>query len=177
MKLGRRGGGALKVAHLVCTALWVGGVIALFPLALRVDPADPTTAETIYLNLRAIAWNVVGWGGIGSFATGIALGVLTPWGLFRERWTIAKLGLTLYGIGFGMFFVERHMLAGLAILESATGSSDAFAYHHAWFINGLFAQTTTFAAILLVAVFKPRLGKPARKGALPAAPVPEEAPR
>lgn len=172
MKLGRRGTRALTTVHLVFTALWVGGVAALLPVAMTVDPVDPAAARSTYLNLRTIAWNVVGWGGIGSFTTGVALGGLTSWGLFKRRWTIAKLGLTVGGVAFGMFFNERHMLAGLAVLESGamTGTRGAaeFAAHHAAFERGLLLQLGAFALILAIAVFKPSLRLRARRWREPA---------
>jgi hypothetical protein len=67
----------------------------------------------MYRNLRAIAWNVIGWGGIGSVVSGLAVGELTTWGIFRQGWAVPKLVLTVLGVLFGMFYLEEHMLIGL----------------------------------------------------------------
>lgn len=167
--LGAGGRNGLKLAHLIFSALWIGGVCALIPMAFSVDTTDLVSTRTTYLNLRAIAWNVVGWGGIGSFLTGLAIGLLTSWGLFKKRWTTAKLGLTVSGILFGMFFVERHMLTGLAILESGEVSRHVqFEAHHSRFLLGVLCQLGIFALILGLAVYKPSLrsrGGGARKRA------------
>jgi hypothetical protein len=166
--LGPRGARVLKVVHLALTGVWLGCVVALFPSAFGADIHDAQSVRLTYLHLRSIAWNVIGWGGIGSLATGLAIGVFTPWGVFRHRWVIAKLLLTVYAIMFGMFFVERHMLAGLALLESGSGSAVLFSHHHRWFLTGLLAQAIAFTTIIAVAVFKPRFGRDGHRGAPPA---------
>ncbi len=144
----------LKLVHLTFVALWFGGLAAWLPLVFRIRPGTPDALAT-YLNLRAIAFNVVGWGGIGSFFSGLAIGGLTTWGLFKRRWTVAKLGLTAAGILNGMFYCERHMLAGLAMLERDPSAGEAFRANHAALELGLVAQMALFFSIVAVAIFKP----------------------
>ncbi len=105
--------------HLACVALWIGGVATWLLLVWGTEAASLDETRATFLNLRAIAWNVIGWGGIGSFVSGLALGGLTPWGLFRRRWVVATFTMTIAGVLFGMFFVEHHMLEALAALDAS----------------------------------------------------------
>ena len=54
----------LKILHLACTSLWLGGLAAWLPLVFG-PMQSVEVAQATYLHLRAIAWNVIGWGGIG----------------------------------------------------------------------------------------------------------------
>ena len=151
MKLGARGTQALKTLHLVAVVMWMGGLITWVPLIHGLSGVQAGGAE-MYLHLRAIALNVIGWGGIFSFVSGVALGSLSHWGLFRQLWTAAKLVLTLSCIPFGMFFIEATMLDGLrtasggAPVESNLGTLK-------WSVA---LQLGAFAAMIVLAVFKPR---------------------
>lgn len=148
----------LKLVHLTFVVMWVGGVVAWLPLVFGVGLGRTPDALTTYLNLRAIAFNVVGWGGIGSFFSGLAIGGFTTWGLFKRRWTVAKLVLTVVGILNGMFFCERHMLAGLEMLQQVQGdpaATEPFRANHHLLEIGLVCQVGLFLLITAVAIYKP----------------------
>jgi hypothetical protein len=76
-KTGRKGAKLLKTVHLICVAIWFGGVMSWFPLVYGIDLQEFDSTYTGYLNMRSIAWNVIGWGGIGSFFTGVMNGLFT----------------------------------------------------------------------------------------------------
>lgn len=151
-RLSRSAARPLKVAHLASVALWMGGLAAWVPLVFATEPVDAT--HVTWLHLRAIAWNVIGWGGIGSFATGLALGGFTTWGLFRRPWTALKLVMTAAGILFGMFFIEQHLLDGIAAIEGGA-AHDAIAAHRSAMRAGVIGQLALFLGIVAVAVLKP----------------------
>lgn len=163
MKLGVRGTQLLKTLHLVAVVMWMGGLISWLPLIHGLSGVQPGGAA-MYLHLRAIALNVIGWGGIFSFLTGVALGLLSQWGLFRQLWTAAKLVLTLCCIPFGMFVIERTMLDGLEL--SASGATvEANLAALKWL---LVVQLAAFTTMVGLAVFKPRrLGRAAPPAASP----------
>jgi len=75
-KLKGRGARLLKTAHIVCIAIWFGGVMSWSILT------DYQSTRAAYLNMRSIAWNVIGWGGIGSLLTGLMNALLTNMGAF-----------------------------------------------------------------------------------------------
>src|SRR5687768_1778426 len=95
IKLSPRASKLLKAIPIFCITLWIGGLLTWVPLVYGMPLKDKASTYTTYLNLRVIAWNVIGWGGIGSFVTGVLNGLLTAWGLFRHRWIILKLVITI----------------------------------------------------------------------------------
>lgn len=154
MKIGSNGAKVLKTVHLVFVVMWMGGVISWLPLVYGLSEVKPGTPD-MYLHLRAIAWNVIGWGGIGTFVTGVALSLLTHWGLFKQLWTAAKLVLTLCCIPYGMFVVEATMLRGLDLTTSAAGEA-LVAGNIQTLKLAMAGVLTGFTTILALAVFKPR---------------------
>jgi hypothetical protein len=161
-KLSGKGAKALKAIHLVFVALWVGGAISLLPL-LPAAEADFSEAFHSYRSMRAVAWNVVGWGGIGSFFTGLLNALLTNWGLFRHRWIVVKFLLVIGQILFGMFFIEHRIISNLALLETgkAAAFSPEFFHDQALIRAGLFIQLALFIFVICISIFKPWSKKPA----------------
>ena len=144
----------LKIAHFCCIALWMGGVAALLPILAAVEYGDTQNAVARYLALRSVAWNVIGWGGIGTVTTGVALAALSDWGLFRHRWVIMKLVAAPALVLFGMFFVEKHMLANLELLKDAAATGDLHAVHRR-VQGGLLLMLGGFIGIIALSVVKP----------------------
>lgn len=75
--------------------------------------------------------------------------------LFKRRWILAKLLMTIGGVLFGMLFLEQHMLDALALLENSPSAHEEFAAHRRAIRIGLLGQLALFLAIVSVAVFKP----------------------
>ncbi len=160
-RLSVRAARPLKVAHLAFIILWVGGLAAWVPLVQAGQWGGVDGTRGAYLHMRAIAWNIIGWGGVGSFLTGLAIGGFSTWGLFKRKWVVAKLVLTMGGIAFGIFFVERHMLDGLAMLEVPAFEAARFLANHRALQLGIACQLILLLTILGVAVLKP--GDPMRE--------------
>jgi hypothetical protein len=156
VKLGNSGAKVLKTVHLIFVVMWMGGAISWLPLVYGLSEVRPGTPD-MYLHLRAIAWNVIGWGGIGSFTTGVALSLLTHWGLFKQLWTATKLALTMFCIPFGMFFVEATMLRGVDLTRSSAVGA-VIDGNLSTLKLGLAALMVVFSGIMALAVFKPRAG-------------------
>lgn len=154
----------IKVLHFCSLALWMGGVAAWLPILSMVDLSDVEGARRSYLTLRTIAWNVIGWGGIGSVITGVALAALSEWGFTRHRWVIIKLIAAPALVLFGMFFVEEQMLTNLANLEAgAEGSLLTETQSKIWL--GLITLLCGFTGIIAVSVIKPWSRVTAGRGA------------
>lgn len=118
---------------------------------------DYDSVHITYLHLRSIAWNVIGWGGILSFLTGLLNGLLTKWGLFRYTWIKVKLASTIGMILLGMFYTEQKMLVNLQMLENdqnAMRSAGFLANHVAlqWVVP---IQLLLFFLIVLISLLKP----------------------
>ncbi|ASZ10748.1 hypothetical protein CK934_07020 [Chitinophaga sp. MD30] len=138
----------------------MGGLLAWLPLINSMELTDLGASRTTYQNLRTIAWNVIGWGGIGSFFTGLLNGMLTHWGLFRHRWIVLKLLLTIGMILFGMFYTERKMLVNLSLLDQgdpAILQDPLFLTNHHTLQLVVPMQLIVFFLIVLISVVKPPL--------------------
>jgi hypothetical protein len=166
MKLGPRGVKTLKVVHLGATVLWMGGVLSWLPLVFSFASATSYSAQHVtYEHFRLIAFNVIGWGGMTSFLSGLAISFLSSWGLLKYRWTMAKLVLTLCGVAFGMFFVEVRMVRGLEMMEALgerAFNSPALLANHRELTVGVLIEVVMFLAIVSIAVFKPWIRRGAR---------------
>ena len=157
-KLTGKGARFLKTIHIVCIAIWFGGVMSWFPLVYGADISNFETTYAAYLNMRSIAWNVIGWGGIGSLLTGLMNALFTNWGFFKYKWITVKFFTVVCLILYGMFFLEARMLLNIDLLELNGASaleSEAFLRNHAYIRYGLILEVAVFVFIISVSVFKP----------------------
>ncbi|HTF31109.1 MAG TPA: hypothetical protein VK625_19775 [Flavitalea sp.] len=158
LKAGTPGSKVLKAIHIFCITLWIGGLLTWVPLTTTMPLKDIAATQITYLNLRSIAWNVIGWGGIGSFVTGLLNGLLTSWGLFKHTWIKTKLILTIAMILFGMFYTEQKMLSNIRLLDSGNSKvleTSLFLANHGAIQAVVPIQLAVFFVIVLISVFKP----------------------
>jgi hypothetical protein len=115
---------------------------------------------TVYPAAHLVAVAVVVPFALLALATGLALGLLTQWGLFRHWWVTIKLALTVVLTGMALFLLTPRLGA---LADAATAVADA----ELPFAARLpLALAVTVAGVLLVsnvvlAVYKPfgRLGR------------------
>jgi hypothetical protein len=89
----------LLTAHIATSVGCIGAVASYLALAIiGLSGAEGETARTIHIAMEAIGRFVVTPLCIAALATGIAQSLLTPWGLFRYWWIVAKLALTIFTI-------------------------------------------------------------------------------
>ncbi|GAA0550029.1 hypothetical protein [Chitinophaga japonensis] len=171
-KVNPAGARLLKAVHIFCTTLWIGGLLTFLPLVYNMPLTDTAATRITYLNMRSIAWNVIGWGGITSFVTGLLNSLLTSWGLFRHTWIRVKLVSVIGMILFGMFYSEQRMLDNISILESRPQQAltdPVFLHNHQALMYVVPLQLLGFFLIVLISVIKPWMqqGRAVRK-AVPA---------
>lgn len=157
-KLSAKGSKYLKIIHLIFVAIWFGGFMTWYPLVLGNGLTEYESAYTTYLNMRSIAWNVIGWGGIGSLSTGVLLGLFGNWSLFRHRWVAVKFFTVIGLIFFGMFFLEELMLSNIELLEEQNVralSHSRFLDNHQWIKKGLIFEAVVFVTLVTISVIKP----------------------
>ncbi len=157
-KLGNTGSKILKGIHILFVALWVGGVASWVPLLFGTSTSEVGTTYLTYLNMRAIAWNVIGWGGMGSFFTGVLNSILTNWGILKYKWVTLKFLLVIGQILFGMFFIESRLLQNISIVEtegSSSVSNAIFQENHLGMQKGILLQFLLFSFIIFISILKP----------------------
>jgi hypothetical protein len=83
-------------AHVVASVGWLGSVAAFLALALAALASDdPQAVRGASSAMGVVAWRVILPFDLAALASGVAVGLVSPWGLFRHYWVIVKLGLTL----------------------------------------------------------------------------------
>lgn len=153
---------ALRVLHFTALALWLGGVLSCLPLLFQADVTKPELFYHAYTQMRAIAWNVIGWGGIFGLVSGLLLVWVAKWNLQKNRWVQAKLVLTLVFILFGMFYNEHRILTVIARLEEtgiiAMQDTELLSMHQE-LRTGMLISAFGFILLIVIAVFKPGMQK------------------
>lgn len=150
----------VKAIHVLSSALWVGGGLAMLVIALGRDGL--VEREGLYLLNRTIL-DVDNWvtipGGIASMVTGFFLSAFTSWGFFKHRWIIVKWVLTTLNILAGalLLSVWISQLAELSGLDQA--GSAAYLAVNGRFLVAHVVQTAVTIFQLVISVYKPWKGK------------------
>jgi len=147
----------LLIVHLVFMACWIGGAISWLPLIFKMDTGNYEATLTTYRNMKSIAFGVIGWGGIGSFLTGLLLGIFSPWKLFVHKWVTVKFVLVIGLIASGMKLIEPLMLENLRLLETGRDALNdpLFLHNHSTIVWRILVEEAGFISIITIALFKP----------------------
>lgn len=85
--------------HLLFSLGWVGAVLAYLALSIAgLASADESLVRAAYRSMELIGWGVIVPLSLGALATGLIQSLVSPWGLFRHWWVVAKLGLTVLAV-------------------------------------------------------------------------------
>ncbi len=143
-------------AHITFTVGWLGAVAAFLPLAVTgLTSPDVQTVRSAYLAMDLIARFVIVPLSFAPLVTGPVLSLVTPWGLFRHYWVLAKLLITIpASIVLLLYMQPISRIAGVAAETTLSGAD----------LRGLRVQLVANAGaamlVLLVAtalsVYKPR---------------------
>ena len=135
--------------HVVVSTGWMGAgaanVVLAFTAALD---HDSQIRRACYLLVRTIdTWLVIP-GAFAALASGVALSVLTPWGLARYWWVLVKLVLTTAVIVFSTFFVG-------VWIEDSIAVGNAPSPHAVALIVGPLGSMAAFLLMTWASVAKP----------------------
>lgn len=120
-KLDPRGRRVLKIFHLACAGLWIGGAAGLSLMVAALGPAQ-SGAELLGYDLarKFVDDFVIIPGAVGCLFSGLLISLLTPWGFFRHPWVAVKWILTVACILYGTF-VLGPMINGQPGISGALG--------------------------------------------------------
>lgn len=138
--------------HVAVTVSVLGADLVLLLLgAAGLAGADPLT---VYPAAHLIAVWLIAPLAVASLGTGLLLGLLTPWGLFRYWWVTIKLALTAVLTG-AVLFVLVPRLAAMA--NAVTGPSPEVLTGAQRMLLAVVpvAASTLLLLALALAVFKP----------------------
>ena len=102
-QLGSKGLKRLKMLHLFCAVMWIGGAIALCLTLFLTTPENGSAAYMRSLVLKIIDDYIIIPGAVGNLLVGVIYGVWTKWGFFKQRWITVKWVLTVAQVLFGTF--------------------------------------------------------------------------
>ena len=151
--LGRTARNLLLGAHILCAALWMGGVAALLVISLvGARPQHDEALSLMRLTLRWIDWVIIIPACLGSLLTGLLFSWLTTWGFFRHTWLVIKWVLTVAMILFGIFFLGP-WVDRTAILAAERGVASLGDPSYAVTVTRILAAAGVQMALLLFMLF------------------------
>ena len=156
--LGANGMKTLKICHILCGIMWIGGVMALVSIMLGTHPTIP---EQIYIaahdHLIIDEWFLIP-GGVGIVITSLVYSVFTKWGFSKFRWVKIKWILTIVLVVIGKAYmgvlIVRNMEYAERMLNENILTEPFFVNVHNVAIAGI-VQLVGFMAILILSVTRP----------------------
>lgn len=145
----------LLVVHVTVSVGMLGAVAVFLALAIvGVASRDPQLARVVYPSLGLIARWVILPLVLASLLIGVVQSLVTPWGLFRHWWVVAKLAVNLFVAAVllvqmpGIGFLADTVASNLPI-DTLFGVRMSFVIHAA---GGLVALLIP----MVLSVYKPR---------------------
>jgi hypothetical protein len=153
---------ALLTTHVATSVALLGADASVVLLASHgSDPGVYPAAELLVSTLLVPL-------ALAALVTGVALGLLTPWGLFRHWWVTLKLALTTAGAVLALV-VLRPTVAGLA--AAARAGVVPTATDRLELVRDAGAASVVLLVTVVLSVYKPfgRLSRGSRTGEAPPA--------
>lgn len=105
-------------SHITFSIGWFGAVVGFLSLAISgVTNHNPQVVRAAYIAMELISWYVIVPACLASLVTGVIQGLLTPWGLFRHYWIIAKLLLTVIATVLLLLHMQPITYLGSVVLQ------------------------------------------------------------
>lgn len=153
MSSGRGARRALLTNHLIFSLGWIGAALAYLALAIVAGASgDPGSVRGAWSAMELIGWGVIVPLALGSLATGLAVSLLSPWGLLRHYWVLISLVLT--AISAAVTVLHMPDVSSMAEMARAADDDELLrlggdAFHPA-------AGLVVLVVIAVLNVYKPR---------------------
>jgi hypothetical protein len=86
--------------HLTVSVGWLGAAVAYLALGVAATTTlEPQTVRAAWIGMEIVGWYALVPLGLLALATGVLMGLGTPWGLFRYYWVATALVLTAVAVG------------------------------------------------------------------------------
>jgi hypothetical protein len=136
------------LVHVTCSVGWLGAVLAFLALTLvALNSTDDARARAVYLAADVVVRFVIVPLALASVAGGVLSSLVSPWGLVRHYWVIAKLVLTVAATV--VLLLEAAPIAAAATSARPEVAGMSMLVHSVGGIVVLLAAT-------VLAVYKPR---------------------
>lgn len=156
--LSNKGQKFLKVLHLLCNFMWIGGAFSMMLLLLGTNPQENHEIYMKSVSLKMIDDWLIIVGASGCVVTGLIYGIWTKWGFFKQPWLVVKWILTVFMVISGTF------LMGPCVNGNVYPASDIIRYTTEYeMFQGNIEQITFWGIIqtlllivtVLISVYKP----------------------
>lgn len=112
----------LKGIHIVFAGAWVGAGFSLLLMQGFLHAMDGKMLYGIDVSMKFVDDFIIIPGAFGSFLSGLAYSLFTPWGFFKHRWITVKWIINVGGILFGTFWLGP-WLNGMPPISAELGMS------------------------------------------------------
>lgn len=145
--------------HILCAALWLGGVAVVILLSLVfAQPRSDEALLAIRSAIVAVDYVIIIPAAVGSLVTGLFFAWRTKWGLTRFYWVIVKWTATTTLILIGILWlgpwVDSTALIARAEGLSATQNADYSSQANGVVVLAAF-QAIVLVCLVLLSTFKP----------------------
>lgn len=152
----------LKVIHLLCAFMWIGGAFSMLLLLSGINPAESHEMYMRSLSLKMIDDWLIIVGANGCIITGLVYGIWTKWGFFKHRWITVKWVLTLFMVLSGTFAMGPCVNGNVYSPDEIalyTSDNEVFWNNISQTIVWGILQTVLLIATVVISVYKPWKGK------------------
>ncbi|MEO8245314.1 MAG: hypothetical protein ABI832_23830 [bacterium] len=145
----------LLVTHIGTSVGLMGAVAGFLLLAVTglVSP-DPPLARSVYPAMDLITRLLILPLVLASLGVGVVQSLVTPWGLFRHWWIVAKLGMNLMILA--VLLVQMPGIRHVAAVAASSASLDGLFGVRASFVVHATGGLLALGIPLALSVFKPR---------------------
>jgi len=139
------------ITHIATSVGWLGAVLAYLALDITaVTTSSGPLARAAYLAMDVIVRSAIVPLALASVLVGVSNALVTPWGLFRHYWVLAKLVLTLFATT--VLLIETATVSRFAELARSGSNARELPGTLPHSIGG----TVVLLVVLGLSVYKPR---------------------
>lgn len=143
----------LLAVHLMASVGWLGAAGAYLPLSLTAASAsEPASVRASWLAMELVLVDCIVPLAVATLVTGVAVAMLSPWGLFQHYWVVVSLVATSALVGLLVLHVpEVQHQAGVA-----AAGADAEVLQLPGDTFHTVVALVALTGLLLLNMFKPR---------------------
>jgi hypothetical protein len=144
------------LAHITTSLGWLGTVAAFLVLAIAgLNSSNQQTVRSVYLVMPVLTWSVIVPLAFASLFTGLALSLVTKWGLIRYYWVLAKL--LINSVAIPILLLHTRIISEVANAAAKGTLSDAdLRGSRVQLIVAAAAAMLALLAASVLSVYKPR---------------------
>lgn len=142
-------------AHVTTSVGWFGAVASFLALAIvGLTSPHPLTVRSAYLAMEVTGWFVIVPLCLASVPSGVIMSLVTPWGLVRHYWVIAKLVISVIATVLLLVHMQPVGHMARAVAETALREGE-LAGLRMQLVADAFAATAVLLAATALSIYKP----------------------